>query len=563
MDDNIFGGTPAGPEEPQNEEINEVNNENTVNETENVSDIPEETTVENHDVDRSGEYHYNRTQYRNITGTPAEDSTASSQSYNPSYTQNTSYGSQQPYQGYNQPAGNQPPYGYNAYGNNGAYGYSQPQNNPYAQPVKPPKKKNAGLKVFTGIIVAIVVLVAVLMVALFAGDGITDSGKNDSLSGNKENSGQIDNVEDITASESSNAMGDAVTVANVAKPFNVGILVYSKNQLYTEGSGVIIKEDDDGKYTYIVTCAHVVNYNGVSLSVLMEDGTEYPADLVGMDTRTDLAVVRIEASGLPAAVIADSDKLVVGQKIYAVGNPGGSEFFGSVTDGIISAIGRPVSSGTGYEMECIQHTSAINPGNSGGALVNGQGHLVGINSMKIASTEYEGMGFAVPSSVMVDVFNSIIENGYVAGRAKLGIQYATPSNYSQTYAMYVQMKGLPTGTIVIASVSEDSDLADKDVKEGDMIIAVNGKEMTHSDMLADMIEDMSAGDTLTLTIVRVNTDDWSQTERDITVKLVEDTGSSGAQTPENNDNSGSGSGSAPYGDDYQDWYDFFKDYYGY
>ena len=193
--------------------------------------------------------------------------------------------------------------------------------------------------------------------------------------------------------------------------------------------------------------------------------------------------------------------------------------------------------------------------------LNGEGKLVGINSMKIASTEYEGMGFAVPSSVMIDVFNSIIENGYVAGRAKLGIQYATPSNYSQTYAMYVQMKGLPTGTIVIASVSEDSDLADKDVKEGDMIIAVNGKEMTHSDMLADMIEDMSAGDTLTLTIVRVNTDDWSQTEREVTVKLVEDTGASGAQTPETNEDSGSGS--MPYGDDYQDWYEFFKDFYGY
>ncbi len=561
MDENIFGGTPVGPEEPQNEEINEVNEENAVNEAENTDFVSEEISETIHEPDRSGEYHYNRTQYQNIQGASEQENNAPSQSYNPSYTQNTSYGSQQqPYQGYNQSTGNQHSYGNNPYANNGANGYNQPYN-PFAHTVPHPKKKNAGLKVFTGIIVAIVVLVAVLMVALFAGDGITDSGKNNSLSGNKENSGQIDNVEDITASESSNAMGDAVTVANVAKPFNVGILVYSKNQLYTEGSGVIIQEDDDGKYTYIVTCAHVVNYNGVSLSVLMEDGTEYPADLVGMDTRTDLAVVRIEASGLPAAVIADSDKLVVGQKIYAVGNPGGSEFFGSVTDGIISAIGRPVSSGTGYEMECIQHTSAINPGNSGGALVNGQGHLVGINSMKIASTEYEGMGFAVPSSVMVDVFNSIIENGYVAGRAKLGIQYATPSNYSQTYAMYVQMKGLPTGTIVVASVSEDSDLFNKDVKEGDMIIAVNGKEMTHSDMLADMIEDMSAGDTLTLTIVRVNTDDWSQTERDVTVKLVEDTGSSGAQTPENNDNSGSGS--TPYGDDYQDWYEFFKDFYGY
>lgn len=559
MDENIFGGAPVEPEAPHDEE----NNDKVKDVQENIPEVSYEETqpeAQNvHEVNHSSEYHYNKAQYENLTGAAANSGNVNNGSV---YGQGNGYGAQQNYQ----PSYNQNPYGYNSYGNNAGMGYGQPSQGgqyQYSQPVTPPvtppeKKKNTGLRVFIGIIVGIVVLVAVLMIALFAGDGITEAGKENAESGNSE---QIENVEDVTLSESSNVMGDAVTVAKVAKPFNVGILVYSKNQLYTEGSGVILKEDDDGKYTYIVTCAHVVNYSGVALSVLMEDGTEYPADLVGMDTRTDLAVVRIEANGLPMAEIADSEKLVVGQTVYAVGNPGGSEFFGSVTDGIVSAIGRPVSSNTGYEMECIQHTSAINPGNSGGALVNGEGKLIGINSMKIASTEYEGMGFAVPSSVMIDVFNSIIENGYVAGRAKLGIQYATPSNYSQTYAMYVQMKGLPTGTIVIASVSEDSDLADKDVKEGDMITAVNGKEMTHSDMLADMIEDMSAGDTLTLTIVRVNTDDWSQTEREVTVKLVEDTGASGAQTPETNEDSGSGS--MPYGDDYQDWYEFFKDFYGY
>ncbi len=559
MDENIFGGAPVEPEAPQNDE----NNDKVNDAQENIPEMSYEETqpeAQNvHEVNHSAEYHYNKAQYENLTGAAADSGNVNNGSV---YGQGNGYGAQQNYQ----PSYNQNPYGYNSYGNNAGMGYGQPSQGgqyQYSQPVTPPvtppeKKKNTGLRVFIGIIVGIVVLVAVLMVALFAGDGITEAGKENAESGNSE---QIENVEDVTLSESSNVMGDAVTVAKVAKPFNVGILVYSKNQLYTEGSGVIIKEDDDGKYTYIVTCAHVVNYSGVALSVLMEDGTEYPADLVGMDTRTDLAVVRIEANGLPTAEIADSDKLVVGQTVYAVGNPGGSEFFGSVTDGIVSAIGRPVSSNTGYEMECIQHTSAINPGNSGGALVNGEGKLVGINSMKIASTEYEGMGFAVPSSVMIDVFNSIIENGYVAGRAKLGIQYATPSNYSQTYAMYVQMKGLPSGTIVIASVSEDSDLYGKDVKEGDMITAVNGKDMTHSDMLADMIEDMSAGDTLTLTIVRVNTEDWSQTEREVTVKLVEDTGASGAQTPETNEDSGSGS--MPYGDGYEDWYEFFKDFYGY
>lgn len=546
MDDQIFGGTPVEPNEPENKEpaVPETNETEQSMEdvAENNAELNADETV-NKQPENAGEYHYNRQQYNQQFG---------------EFNNNS--------QGYNQPQNN---YGWTPPQNNTNYSsnhYSQqPGYSAFNNSNMPPKKKNTGMKVFIGIIIAIVVLSVALMVAIFSGgndNDINKVNKNEQVTGSAENDKHgVDNVGSIDLSDSSNNMGDAVTVAQVAKKFSVGILVYAKNQLYTEGSGVIVKEDSDGKYTYIVTCAHVVNYNGVALSVLMEDGTEYPADLVGMDSRTDLAVVRIEANGLPKAEVADSDKLVVGQTVYAVGNPGGSEFFGSVTNGIISAIDRPVSSSTGYEMECIQHTSAINPGNSGGALVNGEGKLIGINSMKIASTEYEGMGFAVPSSVMIDVFNSIIENGYVAGRAKLGIQYATPSNYSQTYSMYVQMKGLPSGTIVIASVSEDSDLYGKDVKEGDMIIAVNGKDMKTTDMLSEMIEDMSAGDKLTLTIVRVNTDDWSQTERDITVTLVEDTGVSNTQDTQQENTPSQGGN--PYGDQYQDWYDFYREFFGY
>lgn len=539
MDNEFFGGN-GTPEnnEPLNDDVNDgiVNNEeeNTAPSDGAVSQNPDTSYVPT----PTGEYYYNG-QYDQ---------------------QNNGY---QPYE-------NQPPYSPQNQGYNyNQTQYSQPYGNAYQQypdgSGKPPKKGNPGMKVFTALIAVIVVLAVLLIVAIFVKDddgGASQTPNNGIVSGEEAtNKPNTDNVENIQASEGSNSAGEAVNVANIAKKYNVGILVYQNNSLYTEGSGVVVKEDNDSKFTYIVTCAHVVNHNNVALSVLMEDGTEYPADLVGMDTRTDLAVVRIEASGLDKAVIASSDNLVVGQTVYAVGNPGGAEFFGSVTNGIISAIDRPVSSNTGYEMECIQHTSAINPGNSGGALVNGEGQLIGINSMKIASTEYEGMGFAVPSAVVIDVFNSIIENGYVAGRAKLGIQYATPSNYSQTYAMYVQMKGLPTGTIVIASVSEDSDLADKDVKEGDMIIAVNGKHMTDTDMLSEMIEDMSAGDSLTLTIVRVNTDNWTQTEQDIKVTLVEDRGTSAPVTENNESNIPQN----PFGgsEGYQDWYEYYKDFFGY
>ncbi len=502
---------------------------------------------------QTGEYHYNREQYNNQVRASSDYGYYSQQNnrpYQQNYNQNNfNQGNYNP-DNFNQNpdrqnnsfnSGNQPPEGFNP----------------------PPANKNKGMKVFIALIAVIVVLSVALIVAIFAGDGSSVTpfpGIGEPSSDVVPEKPDTDNVGDILPDAGTINAGEAVDVAKIAQQYNVGILVYQKNSLYTEGSGVVVKEDDDGKYTYIVTCAHVVNHSNVALSVLMADGTEYPADLVGMDTRTDLAVVRIEASGLTAATLASSENLVVGQTVYAVGNPGGSEFFGSFTNGIISAIDRPVSSNTGYEMDCIQHTAAINPGNSGGALVNGDGQLVGINSMKIASTEYEGMGFAVPSDVVADVFNSIIANGYVAGRAKLGISYQTPSNYSQTYAMYVQMKGLPSGTIVIADISSDSDLANKDVKVGDMIVAVNGKNMTDTGMLSDMIEDMSAGDTLKLKIVRVNTDDWSQTESEVTVTLVEDKGNTTASSSSGNSGSQdpfSGSGGA------EDWYEYYKDFFGY
>lgn len=544
MDDEIFG-TSGNTENsvPQDSNDNDEKDSSPAAESSNDAPLNEDNTSVTKELNgeikpADGEYHYNAQEYNQQFG-------QQNNSFQPPVNQPYSYS-------------NQPPYGQ---GYNGqSYGNGYPYNPDDAG--KPPKKSNTGMKIFIALIAVIVVIAVVAMVSTFLSDDKNENVGPDNGIVSQENETKkpdTDNVGDIAASESSNIVGEAAEVAKIAKKCNVGILVYQKNSLYTEGSGVIVKEDDDGKYTYIVTCAHVVNHSNVALSVLMEDGTEYPADLVGMDTRTDLAVVRVEASDLPKAEIASSDNLIVGQAVYAVGNPGGSEFFGSVTNGIISAIDRPVSSNTGYEMECIQHTAAINPGNSGGALVNGEGKLIGINSMKIASTEYEGMGFAVPSAVVIDVFNSIIENGFVAGRAKLGISYATPSNYSQTYAMYVQMKGLPTGTIVIAEISEDSDLANKDVKPGDMIIAVNGKEMKDTDMLSEMIEDMTAGDSLTLTIVRVNTDNWSQTEQDIKVTLVEDRGTS-TPTTENNDVPEN-----PFGgsEDYQDWYEFYKDYFGY
>ena len=534
MDDEIFGGNNNNETDNQVPQTDEVNNGE-------VNNVPENNAQDNANENNS------------------------SQPYSmPNYNQYGNNGYQQNNQQYSQHSPYEQQYQYNNNQSNNYGGYP-PYNGNYNQP--PQKIKSNGTKIFIGIILAIVILSLGLMIAIFSmsTDNNTSNTTSENVTSENEANNSNSSVNDLNVSSSSLKAGEAAVVAEIAQKYNVGILIYKNNALYTEGSGAVVTEDEDGKYTYIVTCAHVVNYSGVAVSVLMSDGTEYPADVVGLDTRTDIAVVRIEAKGLTKAEFADSDELTVGQTVYAVGNPGGSEFFGSISNGIISAIDRPVSSSTGYEMECIQHTAAINPGNSGGALVNGEGKIIGINSMKIASTEYEGMGFSVPSNVVIEVFNSIIKNGYVAGRAKLGISYTTPSGYSQTYAMYVQMKGLPSGTIVIADISSDSDLASKDIKVGDMITKVNGKSMTDSGMLSDMIEDMSVGDTLKLTIVRVNTDNWSQTEFNVEVKLVEDKNTT-AQSTDDDSNSSSQGNQNPYGNSgnsSNDLYEFFKEYYGF
>ena len=173
-------------------------------------------------------------------------------------------------------------------------------------------------------------------------------------------------------------------------------------------------------------------------------------------------------------------------------------------------------------MVCLQHTAAINPGNSGGALVNSKGQLIGINSSKIASTEYEGMGFSVPSKTFIEVYNEIMEHGYVTNRPKLGITY-TPASASQTYSMLVGVKELPAGSLIIQSINADSSLVGKGVTVGDLITKVNGKELETSDMLPKLIEQSKVGDKLTLTICHFDKN-YQMSEFDVEITLVEDKG---------------------------------------
>lgn len=348
---------------------------------------------------------------------------------------------------------------------------------------------------------------------------------------------------------------NSVQVAEKASPSVVGVMTYVNGQLSGEGSGVAMSVDSSGKYTYIITCAHVISDKGVTYGILTSSKKNYEAELVAYDVRTDIGVLKVEATDIPLAEFGDSKSLKVGEPVYAIGNPGGSEFFGSFTDGIVSAIDRSIS-GT-YTMTCIQHNAAINPGNSGGALVNSAGQVIGINSSKIAATDYEGMGFAVPMSIVKPVVDSLIQYKYVPNRPKLGIEYASVSAY-QLYSMVVAIKGLPSGSLVIAGISSDSSLANTDAQVGDLIIAVNGKPMDSSDVLLDMISTGAVGDTLTLTLCRVENRTYQTKTFDVTITLIEDKGESQEETT-----------TAPYnGPGYyyggqSSFEDFFNEYFGF
>ncbi|NLL63679.1 MAG: serine protease [Ruminococcaceae bacterium] len=385
------------------------------------------------------------------------------------------------------------------------------------------KRGNLGRNIFVSLVVAIL-LVAIASVAfVLATEGVhqfkRDSSKIEAI--DKDAALKTGESKEYNEKNTDGTL-TSVEVAEKVKPSVVAVVTYNGNSVYGEGSGVVMSKTNDG-FTYIITCAHIVSTKGVTAVIELEDGTQFNATVIGYDSRTDIAVLRIKTTKLKVAEFGDSSVLKVGEPIYAVGNPGGTAFYGSFTGGYVSAIDRPTTtSSSAYSMECIQHDAAINPGNSGGALVNSFGQVVGINSSKIAAEEYEGMGFAIPISVAKEIVDDILANGYVVNRAKLGIQYL-PANQNQTYNMIVKMKNLPAGSIIIAEIDKDGALAGTDAVAGDLIVAVNGKSLDKVEVLLKVIEKSNVGDKLKLSIVHIN-DDYSIEEFEITVTLVEDRG---------------------------------------
>ena len=409
-------------------------------------------------------------------------------------------------------------------GDNNGNSFNQP-----SQPTPPPNKKpqKTGTRVFFGLILAVVAVCGIVIaIAFFDEDSGSDKG-NGGQSTSQGGGPSIDIKPTPNGDDKDVPNEGPLTSVQVAKKVSnsvIAVLVYQDNRLVGEGSGVIMSADEKNKTTYVVTCAHIINTPGVTVRIQTKDGTKYEAAIVGFDNKTDIGVLRIAKTGFTVAEFGDSSKLQVGEQVFAIGNPGGTAFYGSFTSGVVSAIDRLTSAGeSAYSMPCIQHDAAINPGNSGGALVNSYGQVIGINSSKIADTEYEGMGFAIPITVAKEIVDKIIQNGYVPNRPKLGISYSEVS-YSQTYSMIVQIKGLPNGSVVIATIDENSSFKGTDVQIGDLITAVNGKKLDASSVLLDEIEKSKVGDTLTLSICRINKD-YSLKEFDVKVQLIEDKGS--------------------------------------
>ncbi len=402
-------------------------------------------------------------------------------------------------------------------------------------------KKNAGKKKSKGFIAFLIT--AVVIVALVIGVMVAYSYQT---SVSPEEEAQADGTQ-LIISETPSITDDSeslstIQIAENAEKINVGILIYGKaqsfmsggtNSLLGEGSGIVMGEDESGKYTYILTCAHVIsdaNNSSYTITVQDADGNSYDGVMVGYDVKTDIGVIKIAKTGLTTAVFGDSSALKKGQKVYAIGNPGGTEFFGSFSDGMVSSIDRPISSESGYEMKCIQHTTAINSGNSGGALLNEFGQVIGINSSKIVSEGYEGMAFAIPISDAKPIIDDIIANGYVTNRPKLGITYSAAMDYSQ-YAVVVKINDLPAGSLILREITSDSSLANTEAQPYDIITKVNGEDLDTADVLLGKIENGSVGDELTLTLCRVN-DDYSVKEFTVKAALVADTGNTASSSQE-------------------------------
>lgn len=275
----------------------------------------------------------------------------------------------------------------------------------------------------------------------------------------------------------------------------------------SEGSGIIISADG-----MVVTNAHVIGNSktAYAIQVVTSDGTKYTAGVVGFDARTDLAVLKlVDAKGLKAATFGDSSKLQLGEDMIIIGNPGGITYQNSMTKGIVSALDRSASNKS--IVKYIQTDAAINPGNSGGPAVNVYGQVVGIASAKISSEMYEGMGFCIPSQTAKEIVDSLIKNGYVEGRVKIGISgFAVTSSEAAQY-------GIPLG-IEVDSVDPDGPCGSVGLQSKDIITEFDGISIKSFSDIYEALEGHKPGDKVKLKYYRY----YDQKDYEVEITLQED-----------------------------------------
>ena len=380
-------------------------------------------------------------------------------------------------------------------------GYAQPQ---YTQPSpdpsmggpepsdQQPKKKRPGTK-------KTLAAVALVLVCALAGvgGGVLGAALMRSTSGPVVY--KAVQSDGSTSASTTAASGDALTIAQIAEKVKPSVVEVTTSSVQTNGifaqyvtegagSGVIISEDG-----YILTNNHVIEGQS-SIKVTTSDGQEYDATVVGTDDKTDIAVLKIEASGLTPAVIGDSDSLVVGETAVAVGNPLGT-LSNTVTNGIISALNREVTV-EDNDMTLLQTSASISPGNSGGGLFNANGELIGIVNAKSSYSEAEGIGFAIPIDSGMEIAQQLIENGSVV-RPALGVQI-----YEVTDASTAARLGVNATGVYVVEVTAGGGAEAAGVKAGDRLIAIDDTAVTSNNAVKSYLNDKQVGDTVTLQVER-------------------------------------------------------------
>lgn len=348
------------------------------------------------------------------------------------------------------------------------------------KPIEDYKPMSKGLKLFAVIMAGIILLTSVCLAGYYVGKNSVGkaSNRNDKVSVNL-----------ASRPKDSEEMTEAQVYESVNKSV-VGIVIYNSEGKMGQASGIVYSEDG-----YIVTNDHIYSeITSAKFKIYTHDGTEYDAKYVAGDVISDLAVLKIDSAKLQPAKFGNSDEIFHGEHVVAVGRPSDATDVSSITRGIISAVSRRVQTTSNYSSRLIQTDSAINPGSSGGALVNMYGQVIGVTSSKLASVEYDAVGYAIPTVTAKRIVEELISNGKVVSRAKLGITYTAIDSVMAEIGDY------KTVGLYIASVTEDSDLYGK-VEEGDVITQINGTDVTSDEVVLDIIEQSSAGDKISVTIV--------------------------------------------------------------